>query len=78
MTSKSGPPAYADVGVLAKALVKHAPDRLVWGSNWPHPMSTPENMPDDALLLDLFLDWAPDESIRNRILVDNPAALYGF
>jgi len=41
-------------------------------------MSTPENMPDDALLLDLFLDWAPDESIRNSILVDNPAALYGF
>jgi len=78
MTSKSGPPAYADVGVLAKALVKHAPDRLVWGSNWPHPMSTRENMPDDAQLLDLLLDWAPDDTTRNRILVDNPAALYGF
>ena len=78
MMSKSGPPLYADMGVLAKALVKRAPERLVWASNWPHPMSRGGTMPDDVVLLDLMLDWAPDEAIRNRILAANPAQLYGF
>jgi D-galactarolactone isomerase len=78
MMSKSGPPLYEDIGVLAKALIAHAPERMVWGSNWPHPMSTAETMPDDAQLLDLLRDWAPDELVRDHILVDNPAALYGF
>jgi D-galactarolactone isomerase len=78
MMSKSGPPLYEDIGVLAKALVKHAPDRMVWATNWPHPMATREAIPDDAQLLDLLLDWAPDESTRRRILVDNPDVLYGF
>jgi D-galactarolactone isomerase len=78
MMSKSGPPLYADIGVLAKALVKRAPERLVWASNWPHPLSRGGPMPDDAALLDLLLDWAPDEKTRNRILAANPAELYGF
>lgn len=78
MTSKSGPPLYGDVGVLAKALVQRAPERLVWASNWPHPQSGGGPRPDDAQLLDVMLDWAPDEKTRNRILVDNPAHLYGF
>ncbi len=78
MMSKSGPPGYADVGVLAKALVAHAPERMVWGSDWPHPLAPAGAMPDDARLLDLLLDWAPDDTTRRRILVDNPAALYGF
>ena len=79
MTSKSGPPLYEDLGVLAKALVRHAPERMVWASNWPHPPARAEGrVPDDAELLDVMLDWAPDEKIRDRILVDNPAALYGF
>jgi len=78
MMSKSGPPLYSDIGALAKALVTHAPERLVWASNWPHPMSRGGVMPDDATLLDLLLDWAPDEKIRNRILSANPASLYGF
>ncbi|HJS32836.1 MAG TPA: amidohydrolase family protein [Alphaproteobacteria bacterium] len=77
-TSKSGPPAYEDVGVLARALVRAAPERMVWASNWPHPSAKREAMPDDADLLDLLLDWAPDEATRNRILLDNPARLYGF
>jgi D-galactarolactone isomerase len=77
-TSKKGPPLYPDVGTLAKALVKAAPERCVWASNWPHPSVPAEQRPDDADLLDLLLDWAPDEKTRNKILVDNPAKLYGF
>ncbi len=77
-TSKKGPPLYPDVGALAKALVKAAPERCVWASNWPHPSVPRDKCPDDADLLDLLLDWAPDEKTRNRILVDNPARLYGF
>jgi D-galactarolactone isomerase len=75
-TSKKGPPLYADVGALAKALVKAAPDRCLWATNWPHPGQA--RIPDDADLLDLLLDWAPDDATRRKILVDNPAKLYGF
>ena len=74
--SKTGPPLYDDVGRLAKALARAAPERMVWASNWPHP--SVKEKPDDAVLLDLLLDWAPDESTRHKILVDNPAELYGF
>ena len=77
-TSKTGAPKYEDVGRLAKALVKHAPERMIWASNWPHPSAPKDNVPDDADLLDLLLDWAPDEATRRKILVDNPAELYGF
>ena len=73
--SKAGPPLFEDVGRLAKGLVEAAPERMLWASNWPHPGQT--RPPDDAGLLDLLLDWAPRESHR-RILVDNPAELYGF
>jgi len=77
-TSKVGKPTYADVGLLAKALAKAAPDRALWATNWPHPGVPPEKMPDEADLLDLLLDWAPDEAARRKILVDNPARLYGY
>jgi D-galactarolactone isomerase len=77
-TSRTGPPRYEDVGRLARALVKHAPERMLWASNWPHPSAPKDARPDDADLLDLLLDWAPDEATRRKILVDNPAALYGF
>jgi D-galactarolactone isomerase len=50
----------------------------VWASNWPHPTSGAHGTPDDAVLLDVLLDWAPDADTRNRILADNPAQLYGF
>jgi D-galactarolactone isomerase len=76
--SKSGPPRYADVGALARALVKAAPQRMLWASNWPHPTAPKDAFPDDANLLDLLLEWAPDEAVRRRILVDNPTELYGF
>jgi predicted TIM-barrel fold metal-dependent hydrolase len=74
----TGPPAYADVSKVAQGYVKAAPGRLVWASDWPHPTEKADAKPDDAVLFDLLADWAPDEATRNRILVDNPAALYGF
>lgn len=76
-TSKSGPPFYADVGRYAKALVPSIPDRVLWASNWPHPSSGFVG-PDDADMLDLLLDWVSDETTRRKVLVDNPARLYGF
>jgi D-galactarolactone isomerase len=76
-TSRLGPPYYDDVGKLAKILAKAAPDRTIWASNWPHPMSG-ERKPRDAWMLDMLLDWVPDEAARHKVLVDNPARLYGF
>jgi D-galactarolactone isomerase len=75
-TSKIGAPLYDDVGALAKALVRAAPERMVWATNWPH--LALRDRPDDAGLLDLLLDWAGNEATRRQILVDNPARLYGF
>lgn len=77
-TSKVGPPHFDDVGALAKALVRIAPERMLWASNFPHPSAPADNKPDDAVLLDMLLDWVPDEVTRRKILVDNPARLYGF
>ncbi|MGH8784520.1 MAG: amidohydrolase family protein [Cupriavidus necator] len=68
---------YADVAPLARAWVCCAPDRLVWGSDWPH-VTEGGHRPDDLDLFDLLSDWAGTEEIRRRVLVDNPAALYGF
>jgi len=77
-TSKTGGPAYADVAALAKALIRAAPDRMLWASNWPHAQAAKFGYPNDATLLDLLLDWAPDETAIRKMLVDNPARLYGF
>ncbi|MGZ5091321.1 MAG: amidohydrolase family protein [Burkholderiales bacterium] len=76
MNTRVGPPSYADATQVARAFVNTAPERLVWGSDWPHP--TPTEKPDDALLFDLLATWAPDDETRHRILVSNPEALYGF
>ena len=75
-SSRSGAPRYDDVSRLARALVVSHPERCVWASNWPHPGRMPA--PDDAALMGLLQHWAPDEVSRRRILVHNPAALYGF
>jgi len=75
-TSKTGAPRYDDVSALARALAAARPDRCLWASNWPHPGTNPA--PSNALMLDLLLDWAPDDAVRRAILVDNPARLYGF
>ena len=68
---------FGDTTPLARAMVKVAPDRLLWGTDWPHPGAR-EKMTDDGDLADLLAQWVPDESVRNRILVDNPARLYDF
>ncbi len=78
VTSKEGTPDYADVGKVASALVKAAPERLVWGSDWPHPTEKPDHKPDDARLFDLLAEWVGNEATFKRILVDNPEQLYGF
>lgn len=68
---------YADVAPLARALVARRPDRIVWGTDWPHPIC-PVAMPNDGDLADHLAEWIPDEPTRRRVLVDNPAVLYGF
>ncbi|GAA0849413.1 amidohydrolase [Marinobacter szutsaonensis] len=68
---------YPDVAAIARALVVANADRCVWGSDWPHP-HFPGLMPDDTDLLEDLAAWVPDAEIRERILVSNPARLYGF
>jgi D-galactarolactone isomerase len=75
--TKVGPP-YPDATKIAQAFVKAAPERMVWGSDWPHPSEASDRKPNDAVLFDLLSDWAPDEATRHRILVENPVTLYGF
>lgn len=75
-SSATGYP-FADVTPMAKALIAVAPERCVWGTDWPHP-DYQRTMPDDGELLDLLGTWAPLASQRKQILVDNPASLYGF
>jgi 2-pyrone-4,6-dicarboxylate lactonase len=71
-----GAPPYDDVVPFARALIAAAPDRVLWGTDWPHP--NVRRMPDEGDLLDLLADFAPDEAVRNRILVENPERLYDF
>jgi predicted TIM-barrel fold metal-dependent hydrolase len=72
-------PPYGDLGPLARRLVAAAPERCVWGTDWPHTQfATPEEMLDDGMLLDWLEDWVPEEAQRHAILVDNPARLYRF
>jgi predicted TIM-barrel fold metal-dependent hydrolase len=69
-------PLYPDVAPLAHALAAAAPDRCVWGTDWPHPNTA--YMPNDGDLADALATWLPDPAARHKILVDNPARLYGF
>jgi predicted TIM-barrel fold metal-dependent hydrolase len=78
LNTQIGPPDYPEAAKIAQAFVKAAPERLVWGSDWPHPTEPNDRKPDDALLFDLLTVWVPNEATRNRILVANPEALYGF
>jgi predicted TIM-barrel fold metal-dependent hydrolase len=61
---------------FARTVIEVAPDRVLWGTDWPHP--NVRRMPDDGDLVDLLAAFAPDERTRNQILVDNPARLYDF
>ena len=75
--SDRGPP-YDDMRPIAEALIAARPDRVLWGSNWPHPILWQGVMPNDGDLLDQFMVWAGDAATRRQILVDNRARLYGF
>jgi predicted TIM-barrel fold metal-dependent hydrolase len=77
LDTKVGPPRYTDLKAVARAFLDHAPQRCVWGSDWPHP-TEPHSKPDDAVLFDLLQEWALDEATRLKVLVSNPAELYGF
>ena len=70
-------PDYPDARPLHDALIAANPDQLVWGTDWPHPRLA-KDMPDTGHLLDLFNAWTPDARVREKILVANPARLYGF
>lgn len=75
LTSQAGFPDYSDVDELAADFVRRVPERMLWGSDWPHSGASGPK-PDGALLLNQLARWAPDTIIRDRILVDNPQALY--
>ncbi len=76
VTERDAPP-YDDVVPLAQAIIGAAPDQVLWGSDWPHPWHYRE-MPNDGYLLDQLSDWTDDPDTIHKILVDNPARLYGF
>lgn len=73
--SKQGAP-FRDAVPFARGLAEHAPERIVWGTDWPHPNHT--RVPNDGDLVDLIAEIAPDERTRRLMLVDNPARLFGF
>jgi predicted TIM-barrel fold metal-dependent hydrolase len=69
---------FSDLLPYVHKLIEYAPDRILYGSDWPHPVYFGRPMVDDVKLVNLMQEWAPDESIRNQILVDNPAEAYGW
>jgi predicted TIM-barrel fold metal-dependent hydrolase len=78
-------PDFSDTVALARALIKANPERVLWGSNWPHPgrgvtatALAPPRANDDGRVLNLLAKWVPEPALRQKILVDNPARLYGF
>jgi len=77
MRISGGEMPYPDVTPIARALVERVPERLVWGSDWPH-VKISKQMPNDGDLVDLLAEWIPDSDRRRQILVDNPDTLYGF
>ena len=70
-------PPYDDVKPMAQALIEAAPERIMWGTDWPHPNKYVVN-PNDGDLVDAFGDWVTDDAMRRRIMVDTPAAFYRF
>jgi predicted TIM-barrel fold metal-dependent hydrolase len=73
--SSKGPP-FTDALPFARALIAAAPDRVLWGTDWPHP--NVKHMPNDGDLVDLIPQMMPDAATQRRVLVENPARLYGF
>jgi D-galactarolactone isomerase len=78
-SSKSGGPDYADVAAVAREIAAYAPERIVWGTNWPHNLAREQaDYPNDAALTDTVLGWFPDDTARHLALVKNPEELYGL
>lgn len=78
-SSKTGGPAYEDIAQVAREIAAHAPERIIWGTNWPHNMARKtEDYLDDGHLLDLAMSWLPDDAARHRTLVETPQSLFGF
>jgi D-galactarolactone isomerase len=78
-SSKSGGPDYADVATFSKVLAAYAPERIVWGSNWPHNLAREQSQyPDDVALTDTVLGWLAGEDALHQALVTNPQELYGL
>lgn len=75
--SKQNDFPFDDMLPYVNKLVAHAPNRLMWGTDWPHPQYF-KPMPNDTRLLDQLLDWIPEEKVRNMVLADNPAECLGF
>ena len=76
-SSKTGGPAYEDIAQVAREIAAHAPERIIWGTNWPHNMARKtEDYLDDGL--DLAMSWLPDDAARHRTLVETPQSLFGF
>lgn len=69
---------FDDMRRMAEAVLAARPDRVLWGTNWPHPLLFDGPMPNDGDLMDQFMDWAGTDAVRQAVLVDNPARLYGF
>ena len=80
IVTEQGPPDYGDLQDLAQSYLQAAPGRVLWGSDWPHASATAghQALPDDARQMDLLASWAHDAGTLQRVLVDNPAELYGF
>ena len=75
--SQTDLPPYDDVKPMAQALIEVAPDRIMWGTDWPHPNKYEVN-PNDGDLVNAFGEWVTDESLRRKIMVDTPASFYRF
>ncbi|RKF49194.1 amidohydrolase [Paraburkholderia fungorum] len=75
--SRVGAPAYDDIAPVARALIGMAPERMLWGTDWPHPTEK-SSKPDDAHLLDLFASWIGRPDWQQLVFVSNPSKLYGF
>lgn len=78
-SSRAGGPDYSDIGAVALAIAEYAPQRIIWGTNFPHNFAqTTQDYPNDAELLDTTLSWFPDDTARHLALVENPEELFGF
>jgi D-galactarolactone isomerase len=78
-SSKSGGPDFEDVAAVAREIAAYAPERIVWGTNWPHNLAREQaDYPNDAALTDTVLGWLPDENALQLALVKNPEQLFGF